>query len=407
MAVPEYKLVEGKIGRGNSIGSLAAYTATRKINRENRGRMLADIILKIAGQFQEKEDSEYYPRPSMAGPERCTRQMVYHSLNMPKEQLAGRAVMIFSDSSFHEDLTADWIRKSAYQLHSEQMKIKCTIPGFTLVLYGSIDGIITDLLEEDYLWEHKAINHFSWMKYWEGSLPYDNISQCCIYLRGLHSYNPNIKRAVLLMKNKNTAAYLEFIVCYDYDQDIAIVEKVTNSNDETKEINETIPDAVRSCFVKFDYVNDCIKNQTLPKRDYFIGDDWHCDYCAWGKTCWGDYKKEFTELKTDTMLPEDVETMIRYYKELGGQKKDIEKEYEELSDKVNTTMKEIGAREGRAGQYIVKLSLIETNRIDKEKLTPAEIARATKTTMSERLYVSEPKLKEKKSWQDSTKELQE
>ena len=65
--------------------------------------MLADVILKIAGQFQEEEEHKYYPRPSMAGPERCTRQMVYHGLNIAKEPLAGRAVMIFSDSSFHED----------------------------------------------------------------------------------------------------------------------------------------------------------------------------------------------------------------------------------------------------------------------------------------------------------------
>lgn len=358
--------------------------------------MLADVILKIAGQFQETEDHAYYPRPSMAGKERCTRQMVYHGLNIPKEPLAGRAVMIFSDSSFHEDLTADWIRKSAYQLHSEQMEIKVDI-GFDFTLTGHIDGIVTDLLDVDYLWEHKAINHFSWQKYWDGSIPYDYVSQCCIYLRGLQSDNPNLTKAILLLKNKNTAAYMELIISYSGDTDRAVVEKATNSSGEEKEINEIIEHAVWSCFEKFRYVNECIKNQTLPKRDYFIGDDWHCEYCAWGKTCWQGYKKEFAELKTDTMLPEEVETMIRYYKELGGQKSDIEKEYKELSGKVKDAMKEIGAREGRAGAYIVKLSLTETNRIDKEKLTPAEIAKATKTTMSERLYVSEPKSKENKN----------
>jgi len=123
--------------------------------------MLADVILKIAGQFQEEEEHKYYPRPSMAGPERCTRQMVYHGLNIAKEPLAGRAVMIFSDSSFHEDLTADWIRKSAFQLHSEQMEINVDCPGYGIKLTGHIDGVVTDLLGTDYLWEHKAINHFS------------------------------------------------------------------------------------------------------------------------------------------------------------------------------------------------------------------------------------------------------
>lgn len=358
--------------------------------------MLAEVILKIAGQFQEKEETAYYPRPSMAGKERCTRQMVYHGMDYPHEPLAGRAVMIFSDSSFHEDLTADWIRKSAFQLHSEQMAVNVDM-GFGFKLKGSIDGIITDMLGNDYLWEHKAINHFSWQKYWDGAIPYDYVSQCCIYLRGLHADNPNIDRAVLLMKNKNTAAYMEYIIFYNYGQDVAVVEKATNSNGEVKEINETIPDAVKSCFEKFAYVNECIQNRTLPKRDYFIGDDWHCEYCAYGKTCWEGYKKEFAELKTDTMLPDEVETMLKYYKELGGQKSDIEKEYKDLSGKIKDTMKEIGVREGKAGIYIVKLSLVEANRIDKEKLTSTEIEKATVKSISERLYVSEPKIKEQKN----------
>lgn len=358
--------------------------------------MIADIILKIAGQFQEQEDHKYYPRPSMAGPERCTRQMVYHGLNVAKEPLPGRAVMIFSDSSFHEDLTADWIRKSAFQLHSEQMEVKIDCNGYEIILTGHIDGIVTDLLGNDYLWEHKAINHFSWIKYWDGALPFDYFAQCCIYLRGLHSDNPNINKAVLLLKNKNTAAYMEFIISYDYDSDLAVVEQSTNSNGETKEINYAIPVAVQSCFEKFKHVNECIKTSTLPKRDYFIGEDWHCDYCPWGKVCWAGYQKEFSELKTDTMLPDDVADMLRYYKEIGGQKSDIEKEYKDLAGKIKDTMKQIGAREGKAGEYIARLKLIETGRIDKELLTPAEIQRATVAGISERLYISSPNKKEKK-----------
>jgi len=352
--------------------------------------VLADVILKIAEQFQDGDDHKYYPRPSLAGRERCTRQLVYHGLNYPRNPLPGRAVMIFSDSSFHEDLTADWIRKSAYQLHSEQMEINVDM-GYDFTLKGHIDGIITDLFGVDYLWEHKAINHFSWQRYWDGTIPYDYVAQCCIYLRGLHNDNPNLQKAILLLKNKNTSAYVEFIIYYNYDTDEAAIETATNSNGETKEINKTIPSAVKSCFDKFAYINDCIKKQVLPKRDYFIGDDWHCEYCAYGKTCWGDYKKEFMELKTDEMLPEEVETMVKYYKELGAQKTEIEREHKDIGGKIKATMKEANIREGRAGQYIVKLSLIETNRIDREKLTPAEIERATEKSISERLYISQPK----------------
>ncbi len=373
--------------------------------------MLAEIIKEVAGQFQEPEHN-YYPRPSLAGSERCTRQMVYWGLGIKKEQLPGRSLLVFDDSSWHEDLTADWIRKTVYQLHSEQMHInidaglsflkerichtkingrECGIIIPRGHLSGHIDGIVTDITGTDYLWEHKAINHFTWQKYHDGTIPYDYVSQCCMYLRGLHEVNPNINRAILLMKNKNTAAYLEFIIYYDYDNDIAVIEKMTDSNNKSKEILEIIPDICKSCFDKFQAVNEYISKQILPKRDYFIGDDWHCEYCGWAATCWEGYKKEFTELKTDTMLPDDVADMLRYYKELGGQKSDIEKEYKELSSKIKETMKQIGAREGRAGEFIARLTLTETSRIDKELLTEAEIEKATVKSISERLYVSTPK----------------
>jgi len=92
--------------------------------------MIADIIPKLA-EF-EREDWKYKPRPSNAGPERCIWQMVYHGLEAPKEPLPGRALLVFDDSSWHEELTAGWIRKSAYKLHSEQMKVEIESQGIRL-----------------------------------------------------------------------------------------------------------------------------------------------------------------------------------------------------------------------------------------------------------------------------------
>ena len=79
--------------------------------------MLAEIIPKIAGMEQNEWD--FKPRPSSAGPERCIRQMVYHGLGFPSEPLSGRAILVFDDSSWHEELTLDWLRKSAFKIHSE------------------------------------------------------------------------------------------------------------------------------------------------------------------------------------------------------------------------------------------------------------------------------------------------
>lgn len=325
--------------------------------------MLADIIHKIA-QMGPEEDHKYYPRPSIAGPDRCIRQMVYWGLDFPREPLPGRTLVIFSDSSFHEELTMDWLRKSAYQIHSEQLEVDCRAP----MNKGHIDWLFTGIDSVDRLAEHKAINHFSFQKYWDEEIPLDYISQTCIYLDGLQNLNPDIKEAVLLIKNKNTAAYLEFLMSFD-GTDCLIINR-TNSQGETKKMDVVIENPVGKACFKFNAVADYIRYKTLPKRQYEI-DDWHCSYCGWGRTCWEGYDKEFMELKTDALLPSEVADMVRYYKELGAQQKDMKGEYEGLRDKIKAVMKDNGAREGRAGEYICRLTLDKANR--------------------ERLYISNPK----------------
>ena len=348
--------------------------------------MIADIIHKVA-QMGSEEEHTYHPRPSMAGPERCIRQMVYHSLDVGREPLPGRSLMVMDDSRWHEELTADWIRQTAYQFSSQQMKVEIKFPDFPS-MFGSIDGILTDITGRDTLLEHKAINHFTFQRIEDGELPLDYLTQCALYLRGIQGINPDIKYGLLLAKNKNTSAYLEFLLVYEEDS-LTVLEMVS-SRGKSKEINFVIHNSCENAFKKFEQVADYSAEKILPKRQYFI-DDWQCSYCNYGKICWESYKEEFGALKTAALLPEEVETMVRYYRELGGQKRDITKEYEELSDKIKTTMKEIGVREGSAGSYICKLTLNEVKRIDKEKLTLEEIERATVKGFSERLTISENK----------------
>ena len=275
------------------------------------------------------------------------------------------------------------------------MRVAVSFPGFPFHLAGSIDGIVTDILEHDYLLEHKAINHFTFQKFWGGEIPRDYISQTCLYVRGLYDENPDITQAVLLIKNKNTAAYIEFIVNYDHSSDTARIVEMTHSNGERKDCDTVIEHICRDAFQKFADVAKHIEERTLPKRPYFI-DDWHCEYCGWGRLCWENYKDEFGSLAVNTVLSEEIETMIRYYKELGAQKKDIEKEYDELSGKIKAAMKDVNSRQGSAGEYIVKIALIETNRLKPELLTETERAKATQKSFYERLSISSPKRKEVK-----------
>ncbi len=109
------------------------------------------------------------------------------------------------------------------------------------------------------------------------------------------------------------------------------------------------------------------------------------------------YQEEFKELSTEAMLPNEIADMARFYRELGAQKSDIEKQYKELSEHIKQTMKAANARQGSCGEYVCKLTLVEQDRIDKELLTPAELLRATKKITFEKLTISSPKRKEIKN----------
>lgn len=315
--------------------------------------MLADILHKFADQFSDDEH-EYYPRPSMSGPNRCIRQMVYHGLGFPRKPFPGRTLFVFDDGRWHEELTLDWIRKSAFIVHSEQMVVDCSPPMTT----GSIDGIMTDLLGRDYLLELKSVNHFTFQRWANGENPEDYFAQTCIYYDALRKIASNISGALLLLKNKNTSAYLEYLIQYD-GLNYIVIQKA-DSLGEIKQMNLVLEDIVGKACEKFLSVADYVKRKTLPKRQYDV-DTWNCGYCAYGEICWEGYQHEFFELKTDVMLPNEVADMIRYYRQLNAQQKDMASEYEELRSQIMKIMKGEGVREGYAGEFLCKLKLQKNN----------------------------------------------
>jgi hypothetical protein len=160
--------------------------------------MLAEVIVKAAGMELE-ERGPYYPRPSSAGPERCVRQLVYHAtgaMAYNERAMPDRLVLVLNDSSWHEELTGDWLNKTTYALHSRQMPVDCCIlpwrdehparlcetcskqkereiwiPNNTM--HGHIDGVVTDLSFTDTHYEHKAISHFKFQEYWNDKWPLD------------------------------------------------------------------------------------------------------------------------------------------------------------------------------------------------------------------------------------------
>lgn len=348
--------------------------------------MLADVIVKVAG-MEKEERHEYYPRPSLAGPERCIRQMVYWGSKTPADKETGdRFQLAIDDSTWHEELTADWIRKSAFQLHSEQMEVD------TPVGKGHIDGILTDLLEQDYHYEHKALNHFGFIRLWNGDYPFDYITQCCLYQAGLRKINPEISKTILLIKNKNTAQYIEYLIGYDFNNDTATIISIIHSNGQRKDdINFSIPHICLHAQDKFIEVESHIQQKTLPERPFEVGTDYPCSYCSWQNTCWKDYEQEFNVLASEVQLEGEIETLCKYYLETNMHINEMEKEKESLKGKIKVIMEEAQAKQARAGDYAIIRTLRSYKRLDKEKI-PLDILKQAETeTLTEILTIRKPK----------------
>lgn len=354
--------------------------------------MLADVLLKVAGM--EKEDRHaYYPRPSIAGPERCIRQMTYWANGTAEDRaMADRFVMVLDDSSWHEHLTIDWIQKTAFQIHSQQMKISCTVRGRTI--QGSIDGVVTDLLGVDRLFEHKAINHFTWNKYAKGDAPKDYIAQCCVYIKGLQEVNPLISEAVLLMKNKNTAQYLEYIIAYDSVSDAATIKNISMSFGEAAQSGEVFERILDSAFERFEIVEDHIMAKTLPDRPYEFGTDFPCGYCSWQDTCWSGYVAEVAALSENEADMTEMADYARFYNELGAQKSEIEAQRDDVGKSIKAKLKELNSRHGRAGEYVIDWKLQKSVvMMSKEECDPSLLPKVTKERITEPLFIKKFKPK--------------
>lgn len=359
--------------------------------------MLSNLLLKVAGMELAREELPYRMRPSLAGPDRCIRQLVFHALDTPQDRRRGdRLAMTMDDSSWHEELTKDWLRKSAYTIHSDQMEVQ------TPCGPGHIDGILTDLLEVDRLFEHKALNHFSFNRLWAGTWPLDYFTQCALYIVGLQRINPDISEATLLIKNKNTAQYLDYRLQYLAATDTLIVIEVERSGEGVKsgeggEPLHSVAGIVGAAARKFAEVEAHRVAGTLPDRPFPIGTDFPCGYCSWETTCWAGYEAEFKELSEDAELSGDWASKLGYYRELVMTEGGAKKEKDVLALELKKALHEMHVRKGRAGNLIALLQLQKRSILNPDRLTPEERERATETRLIEILRVSEPKQPKEKS----------
>lgn len=370
--------------------------------------MLAEIIPKIAGMNQ--RDWKYKHRCSNATyGEKCIRQQVYQSLDLPAKSLPGRSLLIMDDSSWHEELTADWIRKSTYKLHSQQMKVKVYMINGKWV-EGSIDYIITDLNGEDYITEHKAINHFTFTKYEEAiELPYDYVSQVCHYIKGLKKDTGKLMRGLLLIKNKNTSRYIEYYIDYDEQEDIARCQLFTMDYEGNPEgvlvlVKEFFVEQVLTRAKKrFEEVDEYVRKKTLPKRQYTI-DDWHCQYCRYAGLCWQDYEKEVDERKENIRIDDkkfiaDSKVYLlnkAQLKELSKQAKELENEQDKIETEFKQKLSADKIKSALIGKALVVLESKTSSKLNKKAIPEQILLQATIKSPKESIKIENIELKKSK-----------
>ena len=353
--------------------------------------MLSDAIPKVAAMEQE-EEHPYYPRPSLASfsspedPGRCVRAMTYHRVGVPPAPWPGRFILVLDDSSWHEELTLDWLAKAAIRTHSRQMAIDYVLPapigtgGYCLrcrtdipntILHGHIDALFTDLAGVDRLLEHKAINRYRFDELLKGELPLDYIIQCCIYLGGLHRIAPDITSGLLLVKCKDTAQYLELLLSYETDSDRCIVHSLIASDGTNRIINRTLDGLVTGALDKFQRVEAAARANALPPRPY-QHDTWRCQYCRFGQHCWDGYVGEITESDADVILPNPLGPLLAAYCQANEAKADAEARAKRIKPRILTTLETAHAKSGLVDGYCAMLKIQKRSQLD-SALIPADV----------------------------------
>ncbi len=360
--------------------------------------MLAEILHKVMALDLPQEEQTYRPRPSSAGPERCIRQMVYHRLDTPPDKaVSARFAAVLDDSAWHEELTADVVNKTAYHLHSRQMAVEipglwswltdqppwlcgvCTkmygreiwVPADTM--HGHIDGIVSDMLWVDRLWEHKALSMYGAESLWAREhWPEDYLCQMALYLRALQRDNPELREGLLLVKNKNTAGFIEYLVIYDTPADRLTITRMSRHTGEWWDLHEERRGIVAGIVEKFFAVDCAAREHVLPARPY-DPDHWRCSYCRYNITCWENYAEEVQAAAEGFQLPPELLEHLKYYLELTKEITAKEDEKKQIRGHLIQILKEADAKEGLLQGYAVRRQAYNKVILDEQTVPPVLI----------------------------------
>ena len=180
-----------------------------------------------------------------------------------------------------------------------------------------------------------------------------------------------------MIKNKNTAAYLDLQCHYDRGKDVLSVLAVARSDGERNAPDFVMERVCQAAVEKFASIQEYAAKSTLPARPFEYGTDWPCGYCAWAETCWQTYEEEFGALAEDPALGQEFVDAAAYYNQVGAQLSEMEKEKKDLRGRIVSMLLASGKKGGVArsdeGQYAISLVLVNRDGGLDEELIPADI----------------------------------
>ena len=348
--------------------------------------MLAELIHPIAAM--DHREWEFRPRPSNGGPDTCLRKLTYQAFEAPQKNQHGRFLVVLDDSSWHEELVVQWLERTVFHLHSRQLRIACgtTIwKGQRQTINGQIDGIITDLFGTDRLLEIKAIEHFTFQRYEDGTYPTNYFTQVVFYIVGVLTLNPELREALLLIKNKNQSAFLEYRLRYHPEEDRLTVVEITHSNGTHTFPNQEFIGLYRQALARFAVLETHREAGSLPIRPYIDANNFHCDYCPFRKLCW----EGFTRIPLAGQQPMRAELipLTQEFVDIDERLGPLEKRWTAIKQQFQLELRATGRQSLYGGGYAVDSTVSSQNRLDESLLPTALVARSKRPRPTERISI--------------------
>lgn len=373
-----------------------------------------DLIIHDAAHaagIEQDEAREYTPRVSNSG--ECPRMLAFQARGTPTPPRTGRMGVFLDDGNVHEEATVRWMDFTSHPVGNRQLPLtlwrvngasylikkeyQCSTCGDMVsraYLHGHIDGTIKHG-KENMLWEHKACSRFRFDRLHSlGEWPIGYITQCCCYIIGLNEIGIRCTKAILLVKSRDTSAYLSYGIEYDQRADavkvIALwVKQVKLFEKVVKRFEDTLNEVEKSI----------VDKAYLPERPYVDPQEPPCTWCRYNRPCWEGYAGEILARKEgvldsgDELIPLLVE--LRTLRDVTS---GTEKREKAVREQILQAFK---ARKLRAGSavssdgklYTFGLTPSDRTYLNREKIPANLLAEATEKSFAQTLNVREVKAK--------------